>query len=456
MLYSTMVLVSVLSLLATPTLLFISIIPIVGFVALPFFLLSVIIHVYSTVCALYLSHADGGYFAIPFSPIRVAKVYTALLGMISGGIYLLPYALDYVLRRIALLNPKLRKRILRENISYGRGKSQFLDVYLPAVRRGQHVASHPVIVFIHGGTWYSGSKRMYLQAGLRLRRMGYVVVIPSYTLWPQGVVEDMVTDIKRVLVWTRDNIHTFKGDPEQIYLMGHSAGAHLAALTVVQDAVLKSSKPLPIAVDMTRNASFDSISSASSITSRGYELPPPFPAPYDPSTPLVSVKGLILISGVYNIPSHYVHESKRGLERLSPMRRVMGGDQASLSLNSPFLLLSHPTLTLLARSDSAEQRLVSALPRKILLIHGLQDNIVPLEQSVQFWRRLRDIGVGSTLSDVEIEKNDKDPEPTASGLRIRCFRQMNHGDPMLGLLYSRQRSKYANILIAEVNDFISA
>ncbi|CAG8670786.1 3764_t:CDS:2, partial [Paraglomus occultum] len=74
------------------------------------------------------------------------------------------------------------------------------------------------------------SKSLYSLLALRLRSMGYVVVVPNFTLYPQGKVEDMLSDLKRVLVWTKEHIQNYHGDPKDIYMMGHSSGAHLSAL----------------------------------------------------------------------------------------------------------------------------------------------------------------------------------------------------------------------------------
>ncbi|CAG8672405.1 4291_t:CDS:2, partial [Paraglomus occultum] len=74
------------------------------------------------------------------------------------------------------------------------------------------------------------SKLLYSLLALRLRSMGYVVVVPNFTLYPQGKVEDMLSDLKRVLVWTKEYIQNYHGDPKNIYMMGHSSGAHLSAL----------------------------------------------------------------------------------------------------------------------------------------------------------------------------------------------------------------------------------
>ena len=63
-----------------------------------------------------------------------------------------------------------------------------------------------------------------------MRRHGVVTVIPNYTLYPSGTMVDMVEDLSHVLDWVVQHIGAFGGDPNRIYLVGHSAGGHLGML----------------------------------------------------------------------------------------------------------------------------------------------------------------------------------------------------------------------------------
>ncbi|GAB2458703.1 hypothetical protein GCM10011375_08160 [Hymenobacter qilianensis] len=102
-----------------------------------------------------------------------------------------------------------------------------LDVYTP---RRKAAASHPVVVFIHGGNWDSGSKNIYTFIGRRLAKQGVVAVIINYRLSPDVQVPAMAEDCARAVHWTQQHIAEYGGDPQRIFLMGHSAGAGLAAL----------------------------------------------------------------------------------------------------------------------------------------------------------------------------------------------------------------------------------
>jgi len=104
-----------------------------------------------------------------------------------------------------------------------------LDVYEPTRAAS---APRPVVLFIHGGSWNSGSKDdfIYRAIGRRLAKHGFVGVVISYRLAPQVQVPQQADDCARALAWTVANIKDYGGDPGRIVLMGHSAGGGLAAL----------------------------------------------------------------------------------------------------------------------------------------------------------------------------------------------------------------------------------
>lgn len=112
-----------------------------------------------------------------------------------------------------------------------------LDVYQPrnGGSRKKSAALRPVVVFIHGGNWDSGSKNIYAFIGRRLAKQGVVAVIISYRLAPDVLVPCMAEDAARALLWTTRNIAGFGGDPNRIFTMGHSAGGGLAALMATKD-----------------------------------------------------------------------------------------------------------------------------------------------------------------------------------------------------------------------------
>jgi acetyl esterase/lipase len=86
------------------------------------------------------------------------------------------------------------------------------------------------VVFFYGGAWRSGNKGLYRYVAKALARRGYVAVVPDYRIFPQARYPDFLEDGAQVVRWAKDNIGRFGGDPDKIFLKGHSAGAHIAAM----------------------------------------------------------------------------------------------------------------------------------------------------------------------------------------------------------------------------------
>lgn len=105
---------------------------------------------------------------------------------------------------------------------YGPAALQKLDVYhhpLP------HNNLRPVVLFVHGGAWSHGSKEIFRMVGKQFRKEGFVGVNMNYRRYPNSAsVIDQAADVGKSLVWTRDNIKRFGGDPANIILVGHSSG----------------------------------------------------------------------------------------------------------------------------------------------------------------------------------------------------------------------------------------
>lgn len=113
-----------------------------------------------------------------------------------------------------------------ENIAYARGPGRRLDLYVPVGLD----ARAPVVIFLHGGRWTSGSKDDYRFVGDALTSRGMIAVVPDYRKYPDVRMDDFMEDVAKAVVWVRDNIAAYGGDPEQIFLMGHSSGAQMASL----------------------------------------------------------------------------------------------------------------------------------------------------------------------------------------------------------------------------------
>src|ERR1700761_4761144 len=111
------------------------------------------------------------------------------------------------------------------DIAYAPGDRHSVDIYAPAGR-----INAPVVVFIYGGGWEDGSKSTYRFVGAALAGHGFLTVIPDYRLFPQVRFPSFLQDNAAAIAWTRANIARYSGDPRQIFLMGHSAGAYNVAM----------------------------------------------------------------------------------------------------------------------------------------------------------------------------------------------------------------------------------
>jgi len=119
------------------------------------------------------------------------------------------------------------------DIHYGDQPAHRLDVYVPSA-----AARAPVVVFWHGGMWRQGSKDDIRFVGAALARLGYVAVMPNYRLYPHARFPSFVEDGARAVAWARKEIAGLHGDPDSIFLMGHSPGAYIATMLAFDDRYL--------------------------------------------------------------------------------------------------------------------------------------------------------------------------------------------------------------------------
>lgn len=115
-----------------------------------------------------------------------------------------------------------------DGIAYGTDERQQLDVFVP---KGDAAARpFPVVVFWYGGSWTRGDRGQYAFAGAALADAGVLTVLPDYRMYPEVRFPAFIEDGAAALAWVRVHASDYGGDPERIFLMGHSAGAHMAAM----------------------------------------------------------------------------------------------------------------------------------------------------------------------------------------------------------------------------------
>ncbi len=128
---------------------------------------------------------------------------------------------------------KESRRAARD-IAFGSHDRQKLDVYVPLNSSG----SDPVLMFIYGGSWNTGDKDGYDFVGRAFAAEGFVTVIADYRLVPEVRFPSFVEDGAAAVKWIDENIDEFGGNPEEIYLVGHSAGAYNAIMLAVDHRFL--------------------------------------------------------------------------------------------------------------------------------------------------------------------------------------------------------------------------
>ncbi len=119
--------------------------------------------------------------------------------------------------------------------AYGADARQRIDVYAP---RGSVVGPRPIIVFLYGGSWQSGTKDGYAFAARALASRGFVVAVPDYRLVPAVRFPGFVEDCAAALKWVRANAGRFAGDPDRVVIVGHSAGAYNGAMIALDPRYL--------------------------------------------------------------------------------------------------------------------------------------------------------------------------------------------------------------------------
>lgn len=109
-----------------------------------------------------------------------------------------------------------------------------LDLYLPADAGGV-----PVVVFIHGGGWTGGSRQKSRYVGWVLASEGIATAVVDYRLSPAVKHPAHVEDAARAFAWVHEHIEEYGPRRDRVFLMGHSAGAHLAALLALDERYLR-------------------------------------------------------------------------------------------------------------------------------------------------------------------------------------------------------------------------
>ncbi|XP_061359749.1 isoprenylcysteine alpha-carbonyl methylesterase ICME-like [Gastrolobium bilobum] len=233
---------------------------------------------------------------------------------------------------------------VKRSIVYGDQPRNRLDLYLPA----DISEPKPVLIFVTGGAWIIGYKAWGSLLGLQLAERDIMVACIDYRNFPQGTISDMVNDTSQGISFVINNIANYGGDPDRIYLMGQSAGAHISSCALLDQATRESRKG-------------DSVSWSIS-----------------------QIKAYFGLSGGYNLLDLVDHFHNRGLYR-SIFLSVMEGEQ-SLKKFSPEIKIQDPCI----------KCSIPLLP-PIILFHGTADYSIPSVASERFADALKKAGARAEL-----------------------------------------------------------
>lgn len=148
-----------------------------------------------------------------------------------------PLALQSEINMVEYRNIRIKAQEIKRDIPYATPaqERQVLDVYSPP-----HAKNLPVVFWIHGGGWQVGDKSDVQIKPQAFMDRGFVFVSTNYRLLPKVDMDAIVRDIARSIHWVHDHIAEYGGDTDRLLVMGHSAGAQLAALVSIDDRYLKA------------------------------------------------------------------------------------------------------------------------------------------------------------------------------------------------------------------------
>lgn len=127
--------------------------------------------------------------------------------------------------------------IATRDVPYGADTRHRLDIYQPS---SGAKTGRPAVLFFYGGSWRSGDRTHYRFVGQALAQRGIVTVIPDYRLYPDVRFPAFVEDAAAALAWLHANADDYGIDPAKVTVVGHSAGAHTAAMLAIDDRFVRT------------------------------------------------------------------------------------------------------------------------------------------------------------------------------------------------------------------------
>lgn len=120
--------------------------------------------------------------------------------------------------------------LLAANVAYGAEPLQAMDIYRP-----ERPGPAPILIHVHGGSWSSGSRTENRYVGMAFAARGFVTVVPDYRKLPTHQYPTFIEDIALAIKAVRERAAEWDGNPDQIFISGHSAGGYTVAMLTLQE-----------------------------------------------------------------------------------------------------------------------------------------------------------------------------------------------------------------------------
>ncbi|MEQ8472350.1 MAG: alpha/beta hydrolase [Marinoscillum sp.] len=291
---------------------------------------------------------------------RVRKKMTGLLIILGGLFIVVASTLAYyiIVNKAPIIQGKVAYHINYTD-------NQKLDIYHPT--RTVYDKS-PVIIYIHGGAWVAGTKgainfNRFNLAINDLRKSGYTIVCPNYTLARSGKspFPDCISDAFKAVKWVEDNADKYNLDLSNVGLLGESAGSHIA--------MMKTFAPADTFETIGSEIKFRYLINI-----------------YGPND-LEALYRAPLLDSIYQV----IERLPAGIQnQLDLAKIIFGFDPNEDSVKTEEFIRKYSPVTY-----------IDASMPPMLLIHGDRDRVVPVEQSIQLSTRLKDLGVRHQLHVLE-------------------------------------------------------
>ena len=141
-----------------------------------------------------------------------------------------------------VLTPR-NTHIVTKGVSYGALPRQKLDVYKPA--QAAPTGGYAMVVFFYGGSWNSGERANYAFMGEALASRGVLTLVADYRVYPEVRYPDFLTDSAMALAYGLKQAASLGGNPQRVFVMGHSAGAYNAAMLALDARWLRGAGHAP-------------------------------------------------------------------------------------------------------------------------------------------------------------------------------------------------------------------